>query len=675
MCQPYHSRLSAFQRYTHPEAKTDDPFLSTPVAQWVLEVQHRLKQEALSPTQSPITRQYLLRYLDLWFFVVDCLHNVDSLIYLTNGRWNPENYVHLNHSPCIHTLHPLPTYTAYAQRHLYSFSDSKMSGTEESEQPLLVLLRYIWSNKYKAKDFGDRFRKCLYTKGQQQTLGSWYIECLVMYALGAYSADQTPCLDFELRQELCRWWRHRFLRNVFVRDGRLIAAHLTLELFAAMKDFMFFVTRAYATWGKWLDEHMDWTELQKNQLQMGNAYRLALGSHQKGIRSLNDIEGVRELYQVKWTRVPRDFWDAHTRLIKEDVVENTSWLDVHMKSIQEAATSFFQRRVELLAYAPTVQEWKIARFYNIRECYTLQFVQTYRFLLLVGVHYYLKPEDIEPLLAHCVMHYSNGKTRKTEFRANWKNFSLLYPSQARLLQIIINTYRELQLVSAHPLPAHWFAAQISAMEERSPVESYNTIHRCDYLLFCPVCKDMRSNVTQFRTRGAARIKNFDPHKTAGFFTVAVDASTGKLFCNRKHGLKKKECRRTELKCIPLVGKWVNLYSNTYVLCGQKECGNIIQLDTQCHYNGTLYSTMRANDRGLFCARCLGEHIKESRRRKKKVKEVAPPGTTPARSASFRADHTGAKKIKQLSQSLQLSTRVGYVVNKKAHVITARKKLK
>ena len=579
----------------------------TPAGRFTLEVDHRLKVLATTVTD-PTTRFYVLQYWDIWSYVMECL---TQLAGASARPWNPEDCYFLEHMPAVVTSHPLPRYTVWHEHPRFVFTDSKLTGAEENLYPLVLVIQRVWQGQYTETNFSEKLIRAYRATHHDSSLGGWYIECLILTALGAYAPLQLPCLQWDIRRALCRWWRGRYMPHVYQADALTLCRDYSFELFLALREFVFFSVRDLPALEEWVSTRTAWAAYFARHLQVTDEYRRQLTpTLQSSWFSPSPMTETTPLKPkglwMKNITQPRDFWDvqAHEKTIPAVwVAPPAHWTPAHDERVRRLGTEFFQRRHELAAYLPSAAEWRWAQQeLQIPAFRLVSFLVNYRFLLALGLCVFQGNLVLTRLLMSLVISHYTGNADTEPL--HWKALVEQSPLAARLLQLLLDSYRQSTEVQAYSLPFHWVSAQLDALQERFDAQQREIIQRCDYLLYCRVCRKVRSNVTQFRARGANKVRRFDATHSAGFFLVTVDTLTGKLYCNRKNGLKKSACRESELQRIPLIGKWLTLYGETYVICGQEGCGNIAQLDQLCAVEGVMVNAITPTGRGLQCAQCF-----------------------------------------------------------------------
>jgi hypothetical protein len=147
------------------------------------------------------------------------------------------------------------------------------------------------------------------------------------------------------------------------------------------------------------------------------------------------------------------------------------------------------------------------------------------------------------------------------------------------------------------LPPHYVRHQIQALQQRYGISNPNEIpQECIDFVYCPACEKVYSLVRDF---GPACASNY----AYGLRDAATELSTGKTYCSRKpkggggEGLFNNnnnnistmkwrgDCRKQELRRIPLLGRLVKFVNKRILLCCQPGCGMAMVLDTaHCAYN-------------------------------------------------------------------------------------------
>jgi hypothetical protein len=580
---------------------------------FVREVDRRLRAWIEDKRTGMEERYYLLQYWDMWCVAVEYVARKPP--YYFTGSWTPEEIISLGSIPAPFNLHPFPVQHMFEERDKFMYTCSSMTTSEESHFPFITVIGKAWEGKYQRNQVSTKFVKSITNKDHLYEVSPWMIECFIMTCLGAYHFRQKPLLHWTLRRDIVRWWRLRWQPKIFQRDSLILSVSYSAELLLALKEFIVFSVDSHVHWREWYNHCYPWNENVKaissacdhfrSSLVHSTIHALASNDpiYEKIEKFLEDTEKTTDITQ------PRCFLLFAKQILppSQKVVNESPLIDPQL------VADFWDLRLRFLSYEPTSEESKYAYSRSIRSVYLRPFLLYHRIFLIWCTALHVPLSETKSLLDLIATYYSDTRCKPKAVLGVWSHYRHLHPTASRLISDVVQGYRRNASLQVRVLPHGWIQGQLLALEELYPSEKNESVPRCDFLYYCPSCKDLHSNVTRFRSRGSSRARRFDPNESSGYSRVTVDTDNSTLYCGRKNGQTAKKCQSTELEFFPMIGKWLILNGHTYAMCGQRGCGGIMELDKigtstkktkEGEKKDQSYSVVRPNDWGLPCARCF-----------------------------------------------------------------------
>lgn len=179
------------------------------------------------------------------------------------------------------------------------------------------------------------------------------------------------------------------------------------------------------------------------------------------------------------------------------------------------------------------------------------------------------------------------------------------PYEYNLLYYLVSAWQEWNNVWSVKRSA-WFAYnQRSAFIDR--FKGITPHHRAEWLVYCPNCLDIQSLIVQSRGTAASFPSQYDSKKVSGFKNVLLCLQTQEFYCGRKSGQRAKRCADTKLAHMNMFGRICNLNGESYCLCEQPACANIIEMNSAEDYY---------NEYGIVCAHCVRRYTTDELKEKK-----------------------------------------------------------
>lgn len=588
-----------------------------------------------------------------------------------DASFHPEDLMSVADIPCPSTRHPYPSHHLFIERRRLLFNSTPITSAEESKMPFMTVIYKVWDAKFNAQHMTSKTTHALLDKFHFCDIAPWLLECFVMMALGSYHEEQTPCLNWEIRDLFLCLWRSRYVKEVFQLIATKLARSCPLEVYFAVKEFIHYTIRDEPCWESWMCNLVgsgEWFGQHHRLLQVTNTYRNHLTQQffhstemSWSVRIENTWNVVNAFFAkaIRRVRQPCCFFEYTEKTCAPLANSNPAPYDDLVTTFAEMC--FEPSEESAVRVCPSSElETRYMDSYQIHPFNRPVFLFTYRmytvlYLLLRERGYEINIDGVTRMVAWITVYSNCARVKPAEF-TTWKRMKQLYSKECRLMGLLSKAKEKATMISAYLLPSDWVRAQAWAIKERF-FDYKDALPRCDYMFYCPNCGDICASITQHTARGATKPLVYDPKRSAGYEGIKEDVTTGKLYCGRKTGLKAAVCRDTEVRNIPMMAKWLVYHKQTYLICGNQGCANLFQLDlVGADARTTVTPSFQLTTRGPMCAHCVHlEELAEQKRakqmaselRRRKRKEAAVASAAAASSSSSKGlNERQLQKIKR-----------------------------